>query len=435
MKEQKDLRNRKYGAFKKMTRRFALAIATFILVIAPLNLPLTNLFPGGKTIVAEAIGVGLIGGATTNSDYSNGVLTVGIHGGSAVSLDIAKNYYAQVQLPSSLGHLLDHPNIREHMKLKYSIPAPLLGFIPIKGEVKGDNLIFDLDNNIAQGTVNIPLNLSLAGVYKFTFEIDLAALDIDIPHNTYEFKITVGDQQLDVGLLEFSQSRTTLQFEHEGTDDGKEEEVPVVGSAKTNATIVFLPSTSPPPVVDPTNPTEPYDPDPTDPTDPQDPPTGDTGHLTLDYVSSIDFGTQKIEGGKSIYESTVLRPFIQVTDRRRENTGWAVTASLSKFENEGIEGTLPGSVITLRDGAAISAGKSEAPHAYNNVQLYPDGDASWVLWADEDVGVGTWIDRWYPSTPEVTSNDNVLLEVPTGAATIGKHKAAITWTLTSAPGQ
>ena len=435
MKEQKALQNRKYSAFKKMTRRFAIAVAACTLVIAPLNMPLNNLFPGGKTIVAEAIGVGLIGGATTNSDYDNGVLAVGIHGGSAVSIGADQHYHAQVQLPSSLGYLLGLPNIREHMKLKYSIPAPLLGFIPIRGEVKGDNLIFDPRNNIAQGTVKIPLNLSLAGVYRFTFEIDLAALDVKIPHNTYEFKITVSDQQLDLGLLEFSQSRTTLQFEHEVIDDGEEEEIPVVGSAKSNATIVFLPSTSPPPVVDPTNPTEPYDPDPTDPTDPQDKPTGDTGHLTLDYVSSIDFGTQKIEGGKSLYESTVLRPFIQVTDRRAENTGWAVTASLSKFENEGTEGTLPGSVLTFKDGTPISAGKSEAPYAYKNVQLYPDGDASWVLWAEEDVGVGTWINRWYPSSPEMASNDNVLLEVPAGAATIGKHKAAITWTLTSAPGQ
>lgn len=58
----------------------------------------------------------------------------------------------------------------------------------------------------------------------------------------------------------------------------------------------------------------------------------------------------------------------------------------------------------------------------NDVQLYPGGDASWVLRADEDTGVGTWIDRWYPSNPEATSNDNVTMEVPGGAATIGKHQ-------------
>src|SRR5690625_5284248 len=304
------------GLMKSIRMAFIVVIVIFF-VASPLKHPFSN-----ETNVAEAVGVGLIGGATTNSSFENGVLSIEIHGGAAVEIALAKNYYAQMQLPSSLGHVLEHPDIRNHMKMKYSIPAPLLGFIPIKGEVQGDHLIFDTTNNMASGGVNIPLNLSLAGVYKFTFEIDIAALDETIPLDTYEFKINVGDEQLDLPLVEFPRSKTTLEFEHQGSDDGEGNGDEDSGSGgdeashgSSEATVVFLPNDSAPPVVDPTEPTKPYEPDPTDPTDPQDPPTESAGYLTLDYVSSINLGKHTIEGSTEVSETEELRQFIQVTDR------------------------------------------------------------------------------------------------------------------------
>ena len=62
------------------------------------------------------------------------------------------------------------------------------------------------------------------------------------------------------------------------------------------------------------------------------------GPLSLDYVSSIDFGTQKITMfEKKTYESTSLKPFIQVTDNRGTGAGWKVTAAACSFNrwNEG----------------------------------------------------------------------------------------------------
>lgn len=421
---------------KKISKVVTMTIVTIMLMIAPLGYHVNEV---------QAVGVGLIGGATTDSSYENGVLTIGIHGGAAVDIALGKKYYAQVQLPSALGDLLEVDNIRDHIKLKYSLPAPLLGFIPIKGEVKGDNLIFDLDNNIILGEVNIPLNISLAGVFRFTFEIDIAALNRTIPQDTYEFKITVGDTKLDLRLLEFPQSLTTLEFGHEGPDEGGAEPEPepepeenIVDQATSNATIVFVPSEEvAPPILDPTDPTNPYEPDPNDLIDPQDNPTGNIGSLTLDYVSSVEFGTHEIEGQTSTYKAEVLRPFIQVSDRRGTGGGWAVTAQASHFEasaDEGLEQTLLGSLITLKDGSVISTSQSAPPYAHYNVELVPGGEAAWVVFAEENTGLGTWINRWFPTEEGATLNDNVILEVPGGAASKGKHTSTITWTLIDAPG-
>jgi hypothetical protein len=211
------------------------------------------------------------------------------------------------------------------------------------------------------------------------------------------------------------------------------DEVNEVSSYESDASITFTPGEDAPPVVDPDDPSMPYDPDPNDPTEPHDPPTGDTGPLTLDYVSSVHFGEQMIEADTQIYESATLRPFIQVTDRRGTGEGWNVTAQASYFTS-GEEVSLPGALLTFSGGEAVSTSTSDAPRPHDPVTLYTGGDAANVVTAGEDQGLGSWITRWFPAE-EAAYNDNVTLEVPAGAATTGEHAAVITWTLTSGPGQ
>ena len=60
------------------------------------------------------------------------------------------------------------------------------------------------------------------------------------------------------------------------------------------------------------------------------------------------------------------------------------------------------------------------------------------LTAQKDTGLGTWLNRWFPTlddsrTFDMETNDNVTLEIPAGVATVGTHAATITWTLTDAP--
>ncbi len=210
-----------------------------------------------------------------------------------------------------------------------------------------------------------------------------------------------------------------------------------VSRGESEVKIEFIPGEDTPKVVDPTDPEQPYEPDPEDETDPQDPPTGETGPLTLDYVSSVNFGENKIVSNTQIYESSTLRPFIQVTDRRGSGEGWEVTAAASGFEvveGEETKETLLGSIITFTNGEVVSTSTSEVPIPAQEVELATDGDAARVVTASVDTGLGSWVNRWFPSE-DADANDNVTLEVPAGAATTGSHTATIAWTLTDAPGQ
>jgi len=424
-----------------MRRPFKLFQFIFIISVSFLLafIPLSN--DSYEFNSVDAAGVGLIGGATTDSSFENGILSIGIQGGAAATVSINQTYYAQTQLPSSLGHLLEHPEIRDHITLKYSTPAPVLGFIPISDEVDGDFLEFDLTNNIISGGVNIPINLSLIGIYEFVFEIDIAGLNEEVPLDTYEFKIEVSEDQLALDLLVFSDNTTSLTFGYAPPNEGNNEtpgENTEGSDTSTNVGVSFLPGDEAPPVLDPSDPNNPYVPNPENPADPGDPPTGNVGHLTLDYVSSFSFGSQEISSNTQTYESSVLRPFIQVSDRRGTGDGWGVTASLSGFESSngsGENGSLPGAVLTLDGGSLQSPIDSPSPYAYQGVELHAGGEEAPIVWANAGTGTGTWSNRWFPSEETAGENNNVTLEVPGGAATTGQHNGTITWSLVDAPGQ
>src|SRR5699024_1746651 len=148
--------------------------------------------------------------------------------------------------------------------------------------------------------------------------------------------------------------------------------------------------------------------DPVDPNNPTDSPTGNAGPLTLDYVSSIDFGVHEIAGGTKIYEAETLKPFIQVTDRRGTGTGWTVTAQASAL-TQGETATLSGSIIGFNGGEAVSAGNAEAPTSVQPVVLNTCGDAVSVVTAAVNQGLGTWVNRWFPTDSEAILNNNVTL--------------------------
>ncbi|MFC3419929.1 WxL domain-containing protein [Salinicoccus hispanicus] len=210
----------------------------------------------------------------------------------------------------------------------------------------------------------------------------------------------------------------------------------VASAADSEAEITFTPGDGAPDVLDPTTPEETYDPESGTPGDPTNPPTGETGPLTLDYVSSLEFGSHQIESSLETYESTTLRPFVQVTDRRGTGAGWHVTAEMSSFttgEGDTAISSLPGAELTLTGTTMNTTSSSGAPTPSDTIELSSDGTVSTVVNAGADTGLGSWIARWFPSATGATSNDNVTLEVPAGAATLGDHTATITWTLENTP--
>lgn len=209
--------------------------------------------------------------------------------------------------------------------------------------------------------------------------------------------------------------------------------IPTAYAAESNANITFIGGTGAPDVLDPDNPQNPFDPgNPPGDGYPDDTVTGNTGPLTLDYVSSFDFGSQAIESTAETYNSTTLRPFIQVSDRRGTGDGWQVRAQMSSFTNDG-ELSLQGASLILSDGSAISPGTGGAPTVIETINLISGGEAATVVTADIDQGLGSWLTRWFPTVDESGLNDNVTLEVPAGTATLGEHVADITWTLYDAP--
>lgn len=177
--------------------------------------------------------------------------------------------------------------------------------------------------------------------------------------------------------------------------------------------------------------------DPDDPSLPLQPPgmgTGESGPLTLNYMSPIDFGIRPISSEFQVYPALTMKPFIQVTDLRGSGTGWEVEATASPFMGaNGI--SLRGSIITFQAGEAISANPDLAkPVPFNLVELPTDGiTAVRVVRANTDEGRGTWVIRWYPSAVNATDNDNVTLTVQRGTATIDANTATISWRLVDAP--
>lgn len=152
--------------------------------------------------------------------------------------------------------------------------------------------------------------------------------------------------------------------------------------------------------------------------------TGEGGPLTLDYVSSFEFAVQEVSGSDEIYQTTTLDPYIQITDRRGTGAGWNVIAQVSNFMR-GTEVSLPGAVITLNNGTAEGNIYSSEPVPQRPVVLNPGGEASKVIIAGENAGMGTWKNKWSPT--------NVTLDIPAGSATVGNHTSTITWTLQDAP--
>lgn len=193
----------------------------------------------------------------------------------------------------------------------------------------------------------------------------------------------------------------------------------------SNAKIEFFEDTSVPPVLDPDNPTEPYDPGGG---------TGNAGPLSLDYVSNLEFWQQKVSLQDETYNSFTLKPFIQVTDKRANPTGWHVTVKATPFTSASTH-QLSGAYMIFNNGETLSdLGAMYGKPIAVPFTLYTDNQSVKVVSANPNEGRGSWITRWYPSNPSTaTTNDNVTLTVYGGTMKAEAYTSTLTWTLTDAP--
>lgn len=197
-------------------------------------------------------------------------------------------------------------------------------------------------------------------------------------------------------------------------------DVYAVGSHNSNATITFTEPDDQVDVLDPTDPSKSLDPQ------PGEGKTGDTGPLTLDYVTNLNFGTHDVSIAEDTHKATnSTQPFTQVTDRRGTSTGWTLTVQAANFKNGG-QDTLSGAFLTFENGVAASNLKDlDAPQVTSPIKVTTGGNAVNVTVANAGQGRGTWITSW--------TNDNVKLTIPQGTASEGTHTSQLTWTLSNAP--
>lgn len=174
------------------------------------------------------------------------------------------------------------------------------------------------------------------------------------------------------------------------------------------------------------------------------------GQLSVDFVSSFNFGSQPITANDQTYyaqpqrllnadgtvNETEERPnYVQISDRRPENdrNGWqlAVTQNYPFLATNNRE--LNGARLRLTNQQLETAQGGSAPEFQqtNPLALVP-GNRRILLMAQGTEGTGTWIYRF---GDQETANKSVALDVPKGANPEAvRYETTLTWELSAVPG-
>ncbi|MFD1901792.1 WxL domain-containing protein [Enterococcus termitis] len=219
----------------------------------------------------------------------------------------------------------------------------------------------------------------------------------------------------------------------------------------TDAQVKFIEDDSP---TDPTDPTDPDPEKPEKPVDPLDPDKpvepGTNGPLSLDFASTLDFGTQLISNKNQTYfakpqylrdkdgnvdEANPVPNYAQVTDKRGGEKGWALSVKQNgQFKSLKNQKELTGAQITFMNAESATVSSSKAPSTVKDTfSLGTDGlgVAENVMAASTGEGFGTWVYRF---GNEETMKESIKLDVP--GSTVKEadtYKTTLTWTLTDIP--
>lgn len=175
----------------------------------------------------------------------------------------------------------------------------------------------------------------------------------------------------------------------------------------------------------------------------------DQGPLSIDFVSSFDFGSQAIAAQDTQYfahpqrllnedgtvNETEKRPnYVQISDRRTENerNGWqlAITqlAQFSTTRNHVLEGAQL--LFTNQQLVTAQSGIPPVVEKEDQLTLIP-GNKQPLLRAKGTEGTGTWIYRFGDGT---SASESVILEVPKGAnPEATTYTTTLVWEFSSVP--
>lgn len=219
----------------------------------------------------------------------------------------------------------------------------------------------------------------------------------------------------------------------------------------TKGDITFEQSTEPEQPVYPLNP-DPENPvSPTDPTDPNGPGVGTQGPISIDYVSSLDFGKQEISNKNQTY---FAKPqtfttgqddtpnYMQITDKSGKVAGWRLSVEQkTAFTAQSADATnkeIVGAEISLNaaDGKISSNSNSLAPTA-KNITLDGAGSTADILAADVGKGAGLWVATLgeLETIDDEVVNTGASLMIPGSSQTdADKYTTELVWKVENVPG-
>jgi len=175
----------------------------------------------------------------------------------------------------------------------------------------------------------------------------------------------------------------------------------------------------------------------------------DQGQLSIDFISSFNFGSQAISVHDQTYyaqpqrllneDGTVNdseeRPnYVQISDRRSENdrNGWTLAVT-QKEQFKGAENQmLNGASLSLSNQQVITAQGGTAPGLQSVPCNLVPGNRRTLLKAQGSEGTGTWIYRFGDGE---TAGESVALNVPKGAnPEATTYSSTLIWELSAVPG-
>ncbi|MFZ4845510.1 WxL domain-containing protein [Enterococcus casseliflavus] len=173
----------------------------------------------------------------------------------------------------------------------------------------------------------------------------------------------------------------------------------------------------------------------------------DQGQLSIDFVSSFNFGSQAISVHDQTYYAqpqrllnedgtvnvTEERPnYVQISDRRSENerNGWELAVT-QKEQFTGTENqVLRGATLILSNQEIVTVQGGTAPEIQSINELVP-GNRLTLLKAQGSEGTGTWIYRFGNGK---TAGESVVLDVPRGTNPENiTYYTALIWELSAVP--
>ncbi|WP_430608524.1 WxL domain-containing protein [Enterococcus sp. DIV1304_2] len=171
------------------------------------------------------------------------------------------------------------------------------------------------------------------------------------------------------------------------------------------------------------------------------------GLLSIDFVSSFNFGSQAISvhdqtyyaqpqrllnGDGTVNEIEERPNYVQISDRRSESerNGWELAVT-QKEQFKGKENqVLNGASITLSNQQVVTAQGKTAPELQSVHSLIP-GNRQTLIKAQGSEGMGTWIYRFGDAE---TAKESVALNVPKGAnPEATSYSTKLTWELSAVP--